>query len=267
VRKRFDVEIPDGQRLGFSRDTDGAYRAHLFDVETNDLVGHAELFEPDEEPSSPSIEYVYVPSSGAAEEGSHQLSAEELAELIDLVIRAAVAAAPHIRKWWTAFKARRAGQPISKRIPHRREDHGPSIPPRVAPLVAGPAPVQSNTELAIAFQDDRIRMSSVEARERFVAALLAREFSDAQMKLLQDALIEDEQGPVELEGAIGTLTPHDVAETLKGILQRNPSLLGQGTPTELIPILGGGRADGELVPLKAEPLTDAPRTTDRHPES
>lgn len=49
AKKRFDVEVPDGQHLGFSRDTDGAYRAHLFDDETNDLVGHAELFEPEDD--------------------------------------------------------------------------------------------------------------------------------------------------------------------------------------------------------------------------
>jgi hypothetical protein len=56
ARKRFDVEVPDGQHLGFSRDTVGARRAHLFDDENNDLVGHAELFAPDEdESSSPNI--------------------------------------------------------------------------------------------------------------------------------------------------------------------------------------------------------------------
>lgn len=43
--KRFEVEVPDGQHLGYSRGTDGARRAHLFRDDTNQLVGHAELFE------------------------------------------------------------------------------------------------------------------------------------------------------------------------------------------------------------------------------
>ena len=275
-RKRFDVEIPDGQHLGFSRDTGGARRAHLFDDESNDLVGHAELFEPDEEePSPPSIEYVYASGFDAAEEAPRQLSDEdkEFAEaLVTLGIITAAVAAPYVKKWWTdkvvpTFKAARGGlKSTCKRVSYRRKDHSPNST-RVAASVVDPAPVQSSRELAVASQDSRIRMSSVEARERFVAALVAREFTDAQMKILRDAQIEDDEGPVELEGAIRALTPQDVAETLKGILERNPSLLDRGTLTELGPILGGGRTDGEYVPLKIERLKDAPRTTDRHPES
>lgn len=271
--KRFDVEVPDGQHLGTSRDTDGAYRAHLFDDETNDLVGHAELFEPHEdESSSPNVEHVYVSGSGAAEEAPSQLSDEVLEALANLVITAAVAAAPHIKKWWTdkvvpTFRVSRDGvKSAYKRVPHWRKDRGPTSTAVVVSVV-GPAPVQSNSEPAVAVQDDRIRMSSVEARERFVAALVAQAFSDAQMKILQHAQIEDEEGPVELEDAIRAPTPQDVAETLKGILERKPSLLDRGTLTELGSILGGGRADGEHVPLKIERFKDAPRTMDRHPES
>jgi hypothetical protein len=54
AKKRFDVEVPDGQHLGVSRGTDGAYRAHLFHDDTNELVGHAELFEVDEDEADPS---------------------------------------------------------------------------------------------------------------------------------------------------------------------------------------------------------------------
>jgi hypothetical protein len=227
---------------------------------------------------APNIEYVYVSGFGAAEEAPYQLSeqdkelAEALANLVKLgIITAAVAAAPHVKKWWTdkvvpTFRGARDGvKSTFKRVPHRRKDHGPSSTAVVASVV-DPAPVQSSSELAVAFQDYRTRMSSVEARERFVAALVARAFSDAQMNILQNAQIEDEEGPVELEGAIRALTPQDVAETLKEILERNPSLLDRVTLTELGSILGGGRADGEYVPLKIERLKDSPRTMDRHPE-
>jgi hypothetical protein len=279
ARQRFDVEVPDGQHLGISRDTLGAYRAHLFDDENNDLVGHAELFEPHEnKSSSPNIEYVYVSGFGAAEEAPYQLSeedmelAEELVNLVILgIITTAMAAAPHVKKWWTdkvvpTFRAARDGVKSTFRgAPHRRKYHRPSSTAVVASVV-DPASVQSSSVLAVAFQDYRTRMSSVEARDRFVAALVARAFSDAQMNILQNAQIEDKEGPVELEGAIRALTPEDVAETLKEILDRNPSLLDRVTPTELGSILGGGRADGEYVPLKIDRLKDSPRTPDRHPE-
>jgi hypothetical protein len=279
-RKRFDVEVPDGQHLGFSRDTDGAYRAHLFDDETNDLVGHAELFEPHEDEFSPlDVDYGYNSGSGAAEEAPYQLSEEErelveaLANLVILgIITAAVAAAPRVKKWWTnkvvpGFRVARDGvKSTFKRVPRRRKDHGPTSTVVVASVVDS-EPVQSSSELVVAFQDYRIRMSSVEARERFVAALVAREFSDAQMKILQNAQIEDEEGPVELESAVRALTPRDVAATLTGILERKPALLDRGTLTELGSILGGGRADGDYAPLKIERFNDAPRTMDRHLES
>ena len=48
-RQRFDVEIPDGIRLGFAQNSDGGMRGLLFDQRTSKLIGHAELFEPEEE--------------------------------------------------------------------------------------------------------------------------------------------------------------------------------------------------------------------------
>lgn len=47
--QRFDVDVPDGHRLGYSRDTDGARRALIFRNDTNELAGHAELFEVEHE--------------------------------------------------------------------------------------------------------------------------------------------------------------------------------------------------------------------------
>lgn len=64
AEKRFDAEIPEGTHLGVSRDSNGAYRGHLFDDTTNKLVGHVELTEVDEEEvdgyRNSTVEYVYV---------------------------------------------------------------------------------------------------------------------------------------------------------------------------------------------------------------
>src|SRR5690625_4440698 len=99
VRRTFDVEIPDGQHLGFSRGTDGAYRAHLFDDETNELTGHAELFETDEA-FTQDAQYADAPHSAALTDEELAEALEALARLVLIVATLASAAAPHVRSWW-----------------------------------------------------------------------------------------------------------------------------------------------------------------------
>jgi hypothetical protein len=273
TRQKFDVEVPDGQHLGFSRDTDGAYRAHLFDNETNDLVGHAELFEPDED--IPNIQYVYVSDSGATE--GRELTEEELAEALEalvglaiLVATLAAAAAPHVRRWWhdvavpalksTSDNALLAMKSTWTRFTgtgkvERGGAHAEMVP------ATEPVRADSSTELEVAFQDYRARMGSAEARERFVAALLARAFSEEQMRLLRNAKIEDDGDPLSLKAAMEALTPQQVGKTITSMLEKNPSLLDRESLAELGTILGGSRADGEYVPLRIGRMNETPRVT------
>jgi hypothetical protein len=74
-----DVEVPDGMRLGFSRDTAGALRALLFDKKTSEFVGHAELFEP--------------------VRGGRRSGAFGAVALLGIV--AVAEAAPHLKRWWS----------------------------------------------------------------------------------------------------------------------------------------------------------------------
>jgi len=279
ARQRFDVEVPDGQHLGFSRDTTGARRAHLFDDETNDLVGHAELFELDEAGAfSPNSEYMDLAYPEAAQAAPRPLSEaqRELAEVLgifmaEVIIEAAEATASHVSRWWSAkvvpaFGASRHGlKPTYTRLPHRREDHSSSST-AVAAWVEDPVPTPSSGDLAVAFEAHRIRMSSAEARERLAAVLAARAFSEEQMKILSNVQIEDEDGPTELGRVVRGLTPQDVAETLIEILERNPPLLDRGTLTEPGSVVHDGRAGRDYVALKFERLKDVPRTMDREPE-
>lgn len=290
ARERFDVEIPDGQHLGFSRDTDGAYRAHLFDDKSNDLVGHAELFEPsvDAEPW-PNIEYIYVSEPSARHE--RELSDEELDEAFEallnlglIVALLAVKAAPHVTSWWrdkalpamrstgdnalSAMKSanRNALQSIrsksgtalltvksawnNKSIRASKVERGVVFGPDIP--VTEPAHVSSSTELDVSFHDYRARMGSAEARERFVAALVARAFSDRQMRTLRNARIEDDGGRPSLESAMDVLTPQQVEDTIVLMLERNPSLLDRESMTELSAILSGNNANGERASLIIE---------------
>lgn len=287
VRKRFDVEIPDGQHLGFSRDTDGAYRAHLFDDETNDLVGHAELFERDaEETQTPIFEYIHV--SDSAPMNGQELTDEELEEgleaLLSLAIIAAmlaVKAAPHVTSWWrdsalptlksvsgTAFSAVKSANQSTIRNIRLKSDSAlltvksawgkslsaPRAEDAVASRVIVPANIHGNRspQLEIAFSDYRSRMSSTEARERFVAALVARAFSDQQLRGLRDANIEDDGNRTGLDTAMKSLTPQRVEDTLLLMLEKNPSLLEIQSISELRTIFSAGRNGGEALALRIE---------------
>ncbi|WP_405474217.1 hypothetical protein [Paenarthrobacter ilicis] len=273
AKKNFDVEVPDGQHLGFSRDTDGAYRAHLFDNETNGLVGHAELFETDwDSARQPYVEYVDVsePASGERRE----LTDDELAELLGalvglgiIVAAVAVETAPHVKKWWqdTAVpgirsagnKAVRTLSAPWKNMPMKWK----ATPPNASQVIlpdAEAAPQTPSTELEVAFQKYRASMGSAEARERFVSALLARAYSDEQMRLLRSVRIEDDAGPADLRTAVETLTPQQVGETITLMIEKNPSLLTQASLIELRTILGGNQVDGRSMPLILDlsPLKD-----------
>lgn len=93
-------------------------------------------------------------------------------------------------------------------------------------------------------------MSRAEARERFVAASVARLFSEDQLRVLRNARIEDESDPLEPARAMETLTPQQVGDGIRLMLEANPSWPDEGTLAELGKILGSSRVDSGYVPLR-----------------
>lgn len=283
ARERFDVEVPDGQHLGFSRDTDGAFRAHLFDDATNGLVGHAELFIPgDDDFDSLNPPYVYSPDSGRA--ADQELTPEE-AEAIEALIRLAImvtalairAAAPHVAKWWqSAIPAMKSAGDIAlltaksvgnnavltvrstwSRITRTGEVASEHVS---AEMVSTDETVaMGSTDLALAFRDCRASMSSEEARNRFVAALVARAFSDEQFRMLRNVQIEDDGARLGAKVAMQPLTPKQVGQSVTWMLEKNPSLLEPDSLTELRNFLGRGRLEGDHVRLRIEGTKGAER--------
>ena len=269
MRKRFDVEVPDGQHLGFSRDTDGAYRAHLFSDESNDLVGHAELFEPDEDKADSSDGgYVYGPDPSATERP--ELTAEEVAAALEallglavVVTSLAIEAAPHVKRWWNEQL-----HPAFKSTWNRVESTWNRIPKRIGAgkqatnahtvTVLNSIQEESPTDLVDALEDYRVQMSSAEAQERFISAMLARAFYEEQLRILRNATIEDGGDTLELGHAIESVTPEQVGGTLKLMLEKNPSLVSRESLVELGKIFEGARTDGERVPLRIERLKKGP---------
>jgi hypothetical protein len=265
-RERFDVEVPEGTHLGVSRDTDGAYRAHLFDDDTNGLVGHAELFQPAEDeagpPEDPSPVYVYITDHDYAEEQDREPSETErlVAALLLLgALKAVEKAAPHVKQWWTeravpALQAKRA------RLAGTRAGRANR---RTAPEETAPAPRQSSQEVVEALDAYKASMSSDEARARFVAALTARLLSDQQLAILRDARIEDEDGPVEL----GTVNAEQISAGIAAMLEANPSLLDPETAAaELGRVLAAGE---DRVPVRTHRIKSALRLPagDQRPRS
>lgn len=277
ARERFDVEVPDGQHLGVSRDTDGAFRAHLFDDKTNGLVGHAELFAPgDDDMDWLNRPCTHSPGGGAT--GNRELTPEE-AEAIEALVRLGIivaalavkAAAPHVARWWHSaipaiksagsnalLSAKSVGnntvltmQSTWSRLTRASEVAGEPVSPKEVSAVET-AGIGSSTELALAFQDCRARMSSEEARNRLVAALVARAFSEEQSRLLRDVQIEDDGARLSANASIWPLTPQQVGQSFSWMLENNPSLLEPASLTQLKTILGDDRGVGHLVRLKIE---------------
>ena len=70
-------------------------------------------------------------------------------------------------------------------------------------------------------------MSRVEAQQRFTLAMLARAFSDEQIKMLRSARIEDTDGYRALKRSMKLSTPDEVEGLVNRMLEGNPSLLDE----------------------------------------
>ncbi len=164
------------------------------------------------------------------------------------VILAAQKAAPHLKRWWDDSAlplARRARRRLSR---DRRAEAQP-IAAEPFTLVAS-APTESSQDVFVALDEYRASMSSAEARERFVAALVARLFSEEQLRVLRNARIEDDGPGLQLASAVKTLTPQQLGESLTLMLEANPSWPDEETLAELEKILAqSSGGDGELVPV------------------
>ncbi|MCB1284278.1 MAG: hypothetical protein KDB20_08125 [Microthrixaceae bacterium] len=237
AEKIFRVEVPDGQHLGRARGEDGDYRGLLFDADNN-LVGHAQLSEVDDTDEDDHRNHRQPPDDDLDLEAL----VKDLQALVDLAIllaAAAEAAAPHIKRWWNergrSFvlarrdKAKASLARLSKRLRRRSEPT-----PDGRAMLVDPVPPSDPTDLMHSYQELRVTMSSTEAQKRFVAALVAREFADAQMRMLHSARIVDADEPVfELEGVVQALTPGQVGSVIEQLLEENPSLIQQDNLAEL----------------------------------
>jgi hypothetical protein len=132
-------------------------------------------------------------------------------------------------------------------------------------VAAEDAPAGSSQRVFTALEQYRASMSSAEARDRLAAALVARLFSEEQLRVLREARIEDDGGASQLVRAIDSLTPQQLEVSIVAMLEANPSWPDEETLAELARVLGPGAGDGDYRPAPPRRLVQAalPPTDDQ----
>lgn len=245
VRKRVEIEYEEGTQLGRSKDGDGASSPNLFIPGVKGVKGQVKIYDIDESEGdsltgSPSVVYV-TDEHRLDSRARERLEPEEIVEALVILIKAAEWAAPRLKGWWNS-QARPFVKSTRDRLAQTRKADSQAITPETSTLVESSSPDDSR-ELVAALEGYRASMSSVEARERFVAALLARLFSEEQLKILSKTRIEGEDGPLVLNGVVESLTPKQVEDSITLMLEINPSSLGEETLADIGKALKEGRVE------------------------
>lgn len=233
------VTWEDDAELSRSRQRIGDFSPLTRDGDNN--LGHVTLSDVDED----DYDYRREPAPDPGPEDSDLLGAL----VVLAVILAASRAAPHLKRWWNE-SARPLLRRARKRLSRNRERAGHADALEPFTLVAS-NPTHSSQDVFIALHEYKASMSSAEARERLVAALVARLFSDEQLRVLRNARIKDDGPALELVHAVERLTPEQLGKSLRLMLEANPSWPDEETLVELENVLArGSEAGGEFVRLK-----------------
>jgi hypothetical protein len=236
--------------------SDGGLSQNLYNDEGR-VETHA-TFIPDEE-----AQYEYEPDhepSGLSDEDRRR--AEELCALLGAALVAiAIAAAPHVKRWWldTAWPGLKklvARKP--KAVPARDE-----LAALALTALSKVEPADISTAIELAIDDTHIGMSSEEAQQRLLAMLAASAFIAEQRRILSNVRLDDQAELPELRRALEQLSSPEVIENMNRMLEANPTLLDERASAEFMRMFGGGGVlDGEYVPLRSQTVRDALHLTE-----
>ncbi len=238
TRYRFDVEVPEGTHLSFSRKGGGGMSALLRDDETNRIVDHAVLLEPDDDDEQFGFDSSQDKSS-PDDTSPRSTSDEERAEFVaNVLILLAQACAPHVKAWWRSKggpKVRAAPGRIKAslaRSTRRKEtDGGKEAMGLVATSDA--AAVGRSANVAVHDEEPAYTMTNAEAQQRFTEAVVAMVFAQELMLMLRSARIIDDEAPFELDDALSELSPQQV-ESVRRTSEGDPSLLNATSLASLL---------------------------------
>jgi hypothetical protein len=105
-------------------------------------------------------------------------------------------------------------------------------------VVVEAPPVDASHDVAAAIEAYRAGMSQAEARQRIVAALAARLFSEQQIAIVRNARIEVDGDTPQLDGATLALAQKQIGESVQLMLETAPALLAEDALVDLKKILG-----------------------------
>lgn len=229
---RGTYEYPDDLTPGQAKD--GGLHHNLYD--DGRLVSHAKFIPDDEEeedlPSDPPpfFPHEFDCNCDSNSRSQDRLDPEEVLETLVTLIKAIEWAAPRIKRWWSnqAFLLVKS---VRNKLVRSREDGDPAAPTASSTWVAS-APSDASQEAVADLEENRASMSSEEAAARLSAAIMARLFSDEQVRILRNARIEGDAESLELsEGP--NVTPQQIREGVRLTLEENCSLLTKETIEEL----------------------------------
>ncbi|MEU2200572.1 hypothetical protein [Isoptericola sp. NPDC019482] len=235
---RYEVNIPDGQHLGNSRQDPGAHTGLLFDKNGN-LVGQATL-RPVEEPEPVEMPcgdpFAGVPNSRTQDQRDADAErAAQLAELlVVLAIKGAITAAPHVNRYWGTtllpwFKALR--QRLSSfRLPQFTV--GATSAKRAQDLEAASKVVGS--QLAVVEAEPKLTMTKAEWDTRVAAMLTAEAFRNSQFDVLRRATVVDPKVIGVGKDPDTKLTPREYSDHMERALGTIPAALEGGLYAALV---------------------------------
>jgi hypothetical protein len=208
----------------------GGLDQNIYDDQGN-LAGHARFIPDDGSDDDYDCKYEDDCRRGSdAESEKVRLTPEEiaqLAELLAIAILAGVKAAPHVRQWWDDQALPAVKAQWSRLTRSRKAESRQTVVPEVR-AIATAMPVADSPHVTSALAVYQASMSSTEARERFVAALVARAFSDEQMRILRETPVRAGDA-LDLGDLMEAVTPEEVARHINLVLQSNPTLLNART--------------------------------------
>ena len=156
-------------------------------------------------------------------------------------------AAPHVKAWWKG----RWAEKVKLSAAAEPADNADTLAMARLPGAAFASDVE------VALDEQRTRMSSAEAQRRVLEIILAAAVIADSMRALSNVQLED-GASAQLRSALGKLTVPQVTDSLNRMLETNSAPLGEQEAADLMRIFGGGCAlQGQYVPLSNDRIRKA----------
>jgi hypothetical protein len=211
------VGRPAGTQHGRSRADDGSSSANLFVPGLKGVKTQARIRDIDEgELTASDPAYSYFADRRAQRPSIfREIAVGVIHDLIDIAVAEAT---PRLRRRWheQALPAiRSTTESMWAKIARSRKPNRQAGTAGLAASV-GPSP-----------EDERVTMSSEEARQHVIAAVIAKAFSDAQLRMLLNARIEDPDAFLKWQNSLEQFTRQELEDRIALELEHHPSLLDE----------------------------------------